>query len=601
MNRKTLSQLNPNAPQPHRQSMNPNGLKQNNRFSVAASTFQSTQQTQLKDPRSKKQIIDIMTQFLQQNNFITDVSKGISSNNFKQLVNLIMQPMDPHFSMDIIPQQQQQSNKNTTSSFDIDTLLNLFTFLKYPYTLAKRNLQSIGTMHTWPPVLAALSWLAELSNYHVSREHFEQQEQRNSLANQSTATVATQDELFLKFLSKAYSAFITSTDQDGKAADIFEQELEKQFEGRNEVLKKEIDKYKMEMMNMREELDTQYRNKPCPLVELKEQKEKLVVDKEMLATAMQGMERHNWKLRESGVTTEKEIRVSQQNIDALKVQIERLHRDISKQTVTKDEVRGWNNEIGILGNQLKMERENRERKLKEIHDEENLIRDLEQDLNDKIKEYHEYAAKLHLIPFESSKIAQQQQYNYELCIVDFYKCNLDMKQLKQNLYKVKQYYMQQYHQCKMEFQPLIEQLQSLEDELQEKMFLNDNMEKELKKLEQDYKNDRLNQRSEIQQKWFEIEQVEKEIQELKNRQSYQMEMDEQMRMLQQLEMEYNDLLRKYEHETAMMQDVLFGMFEFLTIHKQSIQDSIQQMDKKLQMVLDELNEEEEEEKEDEPM
>lgn len=41
----------------------------------------------------------------------------------------------------------------------------LYKRLRYPFTISKSNLTAVGSPHTWPSILAALSWVVELINY----------------------------------------------------------------------------------------------------------------------------------------------------------------------------------------------------------------------------------------------------------------------------------------------------------------------------------------------------------------------------------------------------------------------------------------------------
>ena len=47
----------------------------------------------------------------------------------------------------------------------------LYKRLRYPFTISKSNLTAVGSPHTWPSILAALSWVVELINYCEKAEH----------------------------------------------------------------------------------------------------------------------------------------------------------------------------------------------------------------------------------------------------------------------------------------------------------------------------------------------------------------------------------------------------------------------------------------------
>lgn len=41
---------------------------------------------------------------------------------------------------------------------------------RYPFQISKSNLTAVGSPHTWPSLLAALTWLVELLNYQERAE-----------------------------------------------------------------------------------------------------------------------------------------------------------------------------------------------------------------------------------------------------------------------------------------------------------------------------------------------------------------------------------------------------------------------------------------------
>lgn len=51
-----------------------------------------------------------------------------------------------------------------------DEVQAFFKRLNYPFTISKSALFAVGSPHSWPAVLAALTWLVELLNYHAKAE-----------------------------------------------------------------------------------------------------------------------------------------------------------------------------------------------------------------------------------------------------------------------------------------------------------------------------------------------------------------------------------------------------------------------------------------------
>ena len=50
-----------------------------------------------------------------------------------------------------------------------DTLVPLLKCLRYPHTISKTALSAAGSPHTWPALVTAINWLAELTRYDTAR------------------------------------------------------------------------------------------------------------------------------------------------------------------------------------------------------------------------------------------------------------------------------------------------------------------------------------------------------------------------------------------------------------------------------------------------
>ncbi len=61
-----------------------------------------------------------------------------------------------------------------------DDVPALFKRLRYPFGISKSALFAVGSPHTWPGLLAALTWLVELLNY-------EEKAVRHSLASSDSS------------------------------------------------------------------------------------------------------------------------------------------------------------------------------------------------------------------------------------------------------------------------------------------------------------------------------------------------------------------------------------------------------------------------------
>ena len=89
-----------------------------------------------------------------------------------------------------------------------EDVASAFRRLRYPFPISKTSLCSVGAPATWPPLLAALAWLADLARYADG-------------AREAVATPVDDDALhraaFNAFVASSYRAYMEG-DDDGRAA-----------------------------------------------------------------------------------------------------------------------------------------------------------------------------------------------------------------------------------------------------------------------------------------------------------------------------------------------------------------------------------------------
>jgi kinetochore protein NDC80 len=97
--------------------------------------------------------INTLTNYLISHNYPHLLSskslQGPSGKEFQQIMEFLIQHFDPSFSI-VKPEE------------DIPYILKA---LRYPFQISPKSLLSVGSPHTWPPVLAALVWIVDLLTY----------------------------------------------------------------------------------------------------------------------------------------------------------------------------------------------------------------------------------------------------------------------------------------------------------------------------------------------------------------------------------------------------------------------------------------------------
>lgn len=140
--------------------------------------------------------------FLQRSGYDHPVShKSLSrpsGKDFTNIVTFMLRKVDPTF-------------QDGTLKIEDEISMN-FKAMGYPFTVSKTALVAAGSPHTWPTLLAALTWLMMRIQ---CMEDFATEEDPGAPGNyESLQELETKmDKYFFKFLSESYSAFLKGDEQ----------------------------------------------------------------------------------------------------------------------------------------------------------------------------------------------------------------------------------------------------------------------------------------------------------------------------------------------------------------------------------------------------
>lgn len=101
-----------------------------------------------------------------------------------------------------------------------DEVVDMFRALHYPFAISKTALAAVGTSHTWPPLLAALTWLVDLVEYDAAQQKGPERAQFNEYATGAYGLfLAGDDDACLELRSKLEAAFAAAeSDAEREAA-----------------------------------------------------------------------------------------------------------------------------------------------------------------------------------------------------------------------------------------------------------------------------------------------------------------------------------------------------------------------------------------------
>jgi SMC interacting uncharacterized protein involved in chromosome segregation len=127
--------------------------------------------------------------------------------------------------------------------------------LQYPFTISKSALQSIGSPHTWPHLLAVLSWMVELLQYEMRKDE---------AGNEFEAEDNGMNKFFFEHVVGAYEGFLSAPDcEDEDEAEALEQarveaedqELMEQFQLRDGDTQAEVEQLQEQMASLQAEIE----------------------------------------------------------------------------------------------------------------------------------------------------------------------------------------------------------------------------------------------------------------------------------------------------------------------------------------------------------
>ncbi|KAL7556934.1 hypothetical protein ACA910_005286 [Epithemia clementina (nom. ined.)] len=150
-----------------------------------------------------------------------------SGKDFGSIITFMLRRLDPNF------QSEETKFEDEVSA----TLKSMC----YPYPVSKTALVSAGSPHTWPNLLALLSWLMD------QLESIESDQMEQGPTNEEETTVYESvedledksDKVFFKFLASSYQAFLKG---DDAAAERLETALIEHCERDNNFLAQEVDR-----------------------------------------------------------------------------------------------------------------------------------------------------------------------------------------------------------------------------------------------------------------------------------------------------------------------------------------------------------------------
>jgi kinetochore protein NDC80 len=184
----------------------------------------------IQDKNYQNQCIKQLLQFLSKSGYEYPISpKSLarpSAKDFSNIVGFMLRKLDPSF-------------QDGTMKFEDEVAMN-FKAMGYPYPISKTALVAAGSPHTWPALLAALTWLMEhLKCMEADLKATEQTDDAETQFESMEELDRKSEKMFFQFLGGAYTAFLRG---DQAMSDQLQERLVEAFDRDNGVIEREIER-----------------------------------------------------------------------------------------------------------------------------------------------------------------------------------------------------------------------------------------------------------------------------------------------------------------------------------------------------------------------
>eukprot|EP01116_Phalansterium_solitarium_P009020 TRINITY_DN23011_c0_g1_i1.p1 TRINITY_DN23011_c0_g1~~TRINITY_DN23011_c0_g1_i1.p1 ORF type:complete len:634 (-),score=285.00 TRINITY_DN23011_c0_g1_i1:320-2221(-) len=472
-----------------------------------------------------------------------------TAKQFFSILQFLVRFVDPSFTI-------------TKEKFE-EEVPNMFKALKYPFTISPKSLLSVGTPHTWPNLLAALTWLVELISYQEAVE-----ESSNDLMSDKESDAFLNDDQFFLFTSKAYNEWLKGSSQ-------FE-EVEAQLETINEThcakLKQAIDKMNEQKRALQQEI-TMRTNQPNPVVELETKLAACNSDLGKFKQLITNLNDHMAKVQQIVEDQKAELEAKQNELKAAQKEKELLQHTVDTQPMSAADVEKLTAERVALEEQLAATRALVEENERIVFDKEITISKKVEEFEKAVQAYGTQARKLKLVP-SNAKYAKGIEFQIQFnphnpdAIVDQIRGTI-----KPELEKLKMDVARSVIEAKNETLTIQEQIERLDEQISNKKDDIEALDSKYKKLEAAYLKEKQTLDEQVRTVSSESESMAAEIARL--REASQDAVARSQKSLDAIRREYEEVQASASREKAEMQNIILSSMELLASHKAHIHSNLE--------------------------
>jgi kinetochore protein NDC80 len=279
-----------------------------------------------------------------------------------------------------------------------EAISSMFKTMKYPFGISKTALVAVGSPHTWPALLASVSWLVELLTYD------------EEVTNNSDSDLENEgDKLFFDYLSSSYQSFLAGDDESSNA--LYE-ELVSNFDERDVAYTEEIENLDQEAAQLEQDID-KASNATSALPEKEAKLRNVQSDLKKFESIVKKFEVHKEALASKISTRQQDVKTKSEELATIQAQIKRLHVKIDSQELSALDVQRLGQEKSRLQDGLAAASNHKKVLEEKLWETEMQLSKKNDEVEELVHKYNSTAMSMHLIP-ATAKYAGGTEYELKL-------------------------------------------------------------------------------------------------------------------------------------------------------------------------------------------
>ena len=441
-----------------------------------------------------------------------------------------------------------------------DDVPTIFRQLRYPFQISKSALYAVGSQHTWPSLLTALTWLVQM---YVYEEEVQQCQAKKAIPEPAVA--------FFEYASCSYQHFLSG---DDATCNELEGEFNASQRERHSQISRGVTDLEKENAELEARLSSMVRE-PVHKTALQQEKETFENGVQQCEDDIATVETFLQSAKSDSVLARQTKITNSERLDVCRVALAQLRRQVSLQSVDATEAKTIDRDIEKQKESLSL--------LKQLHTDVDSrahiarveANDSLRDMEKSVQHYNAVARTLQIVP-HTAKYANETNLEAEInprAATLNVMVNLDFKDtVRTTVKKIHDLHMQKKWNSEREFVNLEQSLQACQDTYDEKCDEANELASKAKRSESSYDAERRRLDDVLAKITKNIATIEAEVASLRN--TSEDNAQETESALQSCQSEYDECAKFCGQERLAIQNMMLAALDALMGHKQLIGDAL---------------------------